>query len=238
MEHFVKNIVNNNSSLLNKLRNKIIVEIDHQGKRQINLSTSKFYKKRRLEQSEIIELVLTSVVAIDKMLRLPECGWSENELRTHLYNGIEYYQHRFEIDLSVDFNYSLLEEDDNIDDLTDRFPTKYKAIDGHRVRSRGELLIDNILFTKGILHAYETRLPGAKKYYCDFYIPPTSLNPYPIYIEYWGIENDDRYAHRRKVKLEIYSKANLRLVELFDSDIDNLYEILTEKLRVFNIELL
>ena len=192
-----------NSSSLIKLRDEIVVDLDHQGKRHVNLSTSRFYKKRKLEHQEIVKLVLTSVVAIEKMLQLPKCGWSESELRTHLYNGIAYYQDHFEVDLAKEFAY-LSEDEMEEDDLIEKFPAKYKAIDGHFVRSRGELLIDNILFTKGILHAYETRLPSAQRFYCDFYIPPNSVSPNPTYIEYWGIENDRSYNLRRQNKLKVY----------------------------------
>lgn len=237
MEQFVKYIVDNNSHLLNRLQSEIVVNIDHEGKRQINLATSRFYKKKKIEQEEIIKLILISTVAIDKMLTLPKCGWSENELRTHLYNSIAYYEDYFEVDLSKSFNHSSIEDIEVEDDLINKFPAQYKAIDGHFVRSRAELLIDNILFTKGILHAYETRLPGPHKYYCDFYIPPSSLSPNPIYIEYWGVENNKSYEHRREKKLKIYQSKNLQLIELFNSDIDNLYENLLAKLRAFKIEI-
>jgi hypothetical protein len=140
MEHFVKYIVENNYKLLNKLRNEIIVDIDHQGKRQVNLATSPFYKNRKLEQTEIIKLVLTTVVVIDKMLKLPKCGWSESDLHRHLYNSIEYYQHRFETNLIADFNYPFIENKEIDEDLINKNQARYKAMDGHLVRSREELL--------------------------------------------------------------------------------------------------
>ena len=52
-----------------------------------------------------------------------------------------------------------------------------------------------------------------------------------IYIEYWGMENDPKYAKRKKQKLELYSKYGFNLVELNDSDIENLDENLQTKLR-------
>lgn len=41
----------------------------------------------------------------------------------------------------------------------DRFPARHRTTDGHLVRSKAELLIDNWLYMAGIVHAYERRLP-------------------------------------------------------------------------------
>lgn len=56
------------------------------------------------------------------------------------------------------------------------FRTKYEATfraqDGHMVRSRSELLIDNYLYQYGIIHAYEKQIAlDDGEMYCDFYIP-------------------------------------------------------------------
>lgn len=111
-----------------------------------------------------------------------------------------------------------------------KFPAELRAPDGHYVRSRAELLIDDFLYKNGIVHAYERKLNVDEVVYCDFYIPQKNL-----YIEYWGLE-DEKYLARRKVKHDVYAKYNFNLIELDDSDIENLDERFAAKLRKFQID--
>lgn len=113
----------------------------------------------------------------------------------------------------------------------EKFEAKYRTTDGHYVRSRAEMLIDNWLYMSEIVHAYERKLPVEEDLYCDFYLPIGK-----VYIEYWGLENDERYMERKKVKLDIYSKYGFKLIELEDSDIQNLDDILPKKLLKFGIQ--
>lgn len=101
-----------------------------------------------------------------------------------------------------------------------------RTSDGHYVRSRAELLIDNFFYNNGIVHAYEKKLNIDEDMYCDFYLPQNK-----IYVEFWGMENDEKYKERKKRKLELYSKHNFTLVELVDADLENLDEKLQTKLR-------
>ncbi|UKM65464.1 phage antirepressor KilAC domain-containing protein [Flavobacteriaceae bacterium GSB9] len=100
-----------------------------------------------------------------------------------------------------------------------------RTSDGHYVRSRAELLIDNFFYNNGIVHAYEKKLNIDEDMYCDFYLPENK-----IYVEFWGM-SDPKYLERKKRKLELYSKYNFILVELDDSDLENLDENLQSKLR-------
>jgi len=106
-------------------------------------------------------------------------------------------------------------------------------MDGHYVRSEAEQTIDDFLFRNGVIHAYEKRLPGDKCFYCDFFIPPTN-NSKPIYIEYWGFE-DDKYLTWKRSKLEIYKREQLQLIEITRNNLKNLKAYLTEKLRLFHV---
>lgn len=118
-------------------------------------------------------------------------------------------------------------------DFRTRFPAPLRTQDGHFVRSRAELLIDNWLYTQGIVHAYERRLPldDAETVYCDFYLPAKR-----VYVEYWGMEKDAKYAERKAKKIAVYAKHGFQLVELTDDDIANLDEALPRKLLKFGIE--
>lgn len=112
----------------------------------------------------------------------------------------------------------------------EKFQATHRTTDGHWVRSKAEMLIDNWLYMSGIVHAYERQLPIEEELYCDFYIPEGK-----VYIEYWGMESDPKYQARKKVKLDLYHKYNFNLIELSDDHIKNLDDFLPKLLLKFNI---
>jgi hypothetical protein len=125
----------------------------------------------------------------------------------------------------------------NKDNFREKFEAKHRTIDGHYVRSKAEMLIDNWLYQYGLIHAYERKLPIDEDVYCDFYIPSGNGRPQAVYIEFWGVENDPKYAERKKKKIEIYKKEGLSLIELTDADLQNIDDILAKKLRQFKISI-
>lgn len=120
--------------------------------------------------------------------------------------------------------------------LIDKYPATYKALDGHFVRSRAELLIDNFLYVSGIVHAYERKLQTVEDYYCDFYIPSGNGRPQAVWIEFWGYEDDPKYLERKKKKIQVYKDNDWALIELKNSDIENLEEVLTRHLLKYKIK--
>jgi len=114
-------------------------------------------------------------------------------------------------------------------DFRNKYRPELRAIDGHYVRSKGELLIDNWLYQFKIVHAYERKLPIEEKVLCDFYIPTGK-----VYIEYWGLE-EEKYLANKKRKIAIYDKYKLNLIQLFDKDVFNLDDTLPAKLLNFSI---
>jgi len=58
------------------------------------------------------------------------------------------------------------------DGFREKFEAKHRTQDGHYVRSKAEMIIDNLLYQYGIVHAYERKLPIEEDVYSDFYIPP------------------------------------------------------------------
>nr|WP_236692755.1 phage antirepressor KilAC domain-containing protein [Aneurinibacillus tyrosinisolvens] len=113
----------------------------------------------------------------------------------------------------------------------EKFEAKLRTADGHYVRSKAEMLIDNWLYMSEIVHAYERKLPVEEDVYCDFYLPVGK-----VYIEYWGLENDEKYANRKDKKIQIYNKYGFNLIELNDTDIQNLDDVLPRKLLKFGIQ--
>lgn len=121
------------------------------------------------------------------------------------------------------------EDDSESVGFREKFPAQHRSKDGHQVRSKSELIIDNFLYDAKIVHACERKIPIEEEMYCDFYIPTGK-----VYIEFWGLD-EDTYLARKKKKLEIYSKYKLNLIELFEKDVSNLDDTLPGKLRVFGI---
>ena len=209
-------------------------DIDWDGKRILIEKTSRFYAKRLLDKTEIVDIIITSSVVIEKLSTLEDCQWTTMELYEGLYNGIGYYENSFRIDLGKVLDNEGDRNPGFKEDQNEKFPAAFKAIDGHYVRSEAEQTIDNFLFRNGIIHAYEKRLPGDKSCYCDFYIPPRNEIDQPIYIEYWGVDNDETYLEKKKTKLEIYKREGLQLIEITKNELENLKAFLTEKLNLFH----
>lgn len=116
-------------------------------------------------------------------------------------------------------------------DFRTKFEAKFRSTDGHFVRSKAEMLIDNWLYMAEIVHAYERKLPIEEDVYCDFYIPTGK-----VYIEYWGYENEAKYLARKKVKQEIYKKYDFKLIELNDDDVQNLDDVLPRLLLKHGVQ--
>ena len=108
---------------------------------------------------------------------------------------------------------------------------RFRTEDGHFVRSKAEVIIDNWLYGKRIVHAYEPALPGGRLL-SDFYLPEVG-----VYIEFWGLAGDPAYDRRRQKKLKVYQDHNLKLEEVYERDILSLDTCLKEKLRRHGLKL-
>jgi hypothetical protein len=122
-------------------------------------------------------------------------------------------------------------ENDKMDSFRHKFEATHRATDGHFVRSKAEMLIDNWLYMAEIVHAYERKLPIEEEMYCDFYIPTGK-----VYIEFWGYDNDEKYLARKQEKLAIYRKYNFNLIELTDQEVLNLDDVLPRLLLKFGVQ--
>jgi hypothetical protein len=111
-------------------------------------------------------------------------------------------------------------------DFRKKFPANFLCSDGHWVRSKAELLIDNWLYTRHppVAHAYERRLPVPEEAYADFYIPIGDC-----YIEYWGLDTP-QYTERQQTKLELFRKYNFRVLSLDEHDLEKLDDLLPKRL--------
>lgn len=84
-----------------------------------------------------------------------------------------------------------------------------RCIDGHKARSRDERVIDDWLWSNGILHEREPKLKGMR--------PDWRVGD--VYVEYWGMAGQQGYEARREEKLALYKRRRLKLVELFPEDV-------------------
>jgi predicted nuclease of restriction endonuclease-like RecB superfamily len=104
----------------------------------------------------------------------------------------------------------------------------YTCLDGHIVKSRGELIIDNHLYRLGINHDYENTIKvRGKELKYDWYLPD-----FDVYIEYWGYFGKD-YIKRKKEKLELYQKGKLNLISIEDIMLQNAYLNLENQLEKY-----
>lgn len=105
---------------------------------------------------------------------------------------------------------------------------KYTCLDGHVVKSKGELIIDNYLHLLKIEHKYERSiyLYGLKIKY-DWYLPK-----YDVYIEYWGY-GGKKYEKRKREKLHLYKKAKFNLISVENYMFYDIYSEFDKLLKKF-----
>jgi len=170
---------------------------------------------------------LGGVQSEDKKSGIPYVRWPESIIKAK--SLIETINHvKGKDDTSTESS-----NNDNKDliEFREKFPAKHRTTDGHMVRSKAEMLIDNWLYMAEIVHAYERKLPIEEDMYCDFYIPAGK-----VYIEYWGYENNPKYLARKKEKIALYKKNEFNLIELQDKDIQNLDDVLPRMLLKHGVQ--
>src|SRR5215470_16948765 len=96
----INSVLESNRPLLREREAEIQFEIDLQGKRVLDKKVTRFYKKRPLSKPEIVDIIVTSVVVIEKMSKLKRCAWTITELCELLYNGVKFHENYFKIDVS------------------------------------------------------------------------------------------------------------------------------------------
>ena len=111
---------------------------------------------------------------------------------------------------------------------------KYKTRDGHYVRSRGEVLIDNFLYSTGVSHAYEleVHLAENKVMTPDFCCRTPKGN---VYIEFWGLKGEPDYDSSTEYKKKLYEEFDLDLIDVNPDDLDNLDAYLSRKLAQYGV---
>ncbi|MBK6286616.1 MAG: glycerol kinase [Gammaproteobacteria bacterium] len=105
-----------------------------------------------------------------------------------------------------------------------------RALDGHVLHSKAQLVICHWLYMSEIAHAHRRRLPVEGEYRCDFYLPSLHL-----YIEYWGDEAAPGQLAAKLEKKSVYERHGLRLLELVADDLQRLDDVLPRKLLKYGL---
>ena len=123
-------------------------------------------------------------------------------------------------DVKADLSHAIGLDDQAGNDIglfRQNYPAKLRAADGHMLRSKTELVIDNWLYMAGIVHAYERRLPIAIEAYAEFYLPSGN-----VYLEYMGQDSDKDYRQRKEVKINLYKSHDLDVIALTEEQVRHL----------------
>lgn len=120
----------------------------------------------------------------------------------------------------------------NNKDYRKKWSKDYQCADGHYVRSLSEQSIDNWLYNNGYQHSYEKAVfmktkPNAV-ILSDFYLPKEN-----IYIEFWGIENDEQYEKRKQEKIKLYNENNINRIDLTIEDVKRLDDVMPRLINNF-----
>ncbi|MCJ2377672.1 glycerol kinase [Vibrio sp. ZSDZ34] len=121
--------------------------------------------------------------------------------------------------------------DKSFSSFKQKFSAKHRTLDGHYVKSKGELIIDNWLYMAGVAHAYERQLPIEEDMICDFYLPAGN-----VYLQFWGDDSgstDDKVKQRTQ---SVYQAHQFNLIEIEFDDVSRLDQLLPAKLKEYGIE--
>lgn len=108
----------------------------------------------------------------------------------------------------------------------------YVCKDGHRVRSKSEVAIDNYLYDHNIKHAYEKAYPINNNKEDDLH-PDFYLSDLDIYIEHWGYSNKANYKEEKDYKTKIYNKNQTTVIGTTEEDIQDIETSLNRKLKYY-----
>lgn len=122
--------------------------------------------------------------------------------------------------------------------LDDSYEGKFTCTDGHVVKSKSEMIIDNWLFDHSIPHAYEKKLPidadESHDLHPDFCLPGYGDDPDDIYIEYWGYnEANIKYTESKNYKMKVYKKLKVTVICLEEKDIMDINASMSRKLKFY-----
>ncbi|MEI6879933.1 MAG: hypothetical protein WCK82_01220 [Bacteroidota bacterium] len=170
MQNNIEDILKANKQYKEAIEKDLVFTDEIHAKGFLNKEIDKLYNSRIniVSEKQYNEIVVKSIVIIEKMKSFNTWMWSTYELNRQLSQGITYY-------LS------------GKDKSSNTFVYKAPDIicpDGHIVRSKSELIIDLYLCYKNIKHEYDKKIyhEGIQILMADFFLPELNL-----YLEFWGM---------------------------------------------------
>lgn len=101
--------------------------------------------------------------------------------------------------------------------------TILRTLDGHIVKSRGEVEVDDVLYNLRVVHCYEKKVSeinlSQRAVFCDWFIPIRS-NSQGIYIEYWGMRTKE-YLKNKEEKKKLYRDFDIPYIGIEKDDIND-----------------
>ena len=107
-----------------------------------------------------------------------------------------------------------------------KYPANLRTADGHQVRFKSEVILDNWLYMAGIAHAYERLLPVNESVFSEFYLPQANL-----YIELVLQQPCDIYRAYKAEQQALYRKLKLNVVTIKDAELSQLDKVLPRLLE-------
>lgn len=117
-------------------------------------------------------------------------------------------------------------------DYRKMYPADKHCEDGHYVRSKSEKIIDNYFTSRKITHWYETKLiddDTGEEFYPDFYLPEILGNGKGIYIEHFGLDNEN-YQKKSERKIALFQKLGEEYIITTEKDINNVEDYLDRQI--------
>ncbi len=116
---------------------------------------------------------------------------------------------------------------DSLRNFLEERPRTWRAADGDLLRSSDEVRIDDWFHRNEIEHEVERRVQRVDRLmYCDWFLPRGG-----IYVEYWGLTEEDWYREAKRVKQRLYRQHELKLISIEREDMRNLDEVLRHRFR-------
>jgi len=114
------------------------------------------------------------------------------------------------------------------------FAKKYAAKDGHKCDSLAEMIIDDWLYARDVLHIRSYPYPGNLGLTVDFLVED-------YWIEFFGLVGQHkRYDELKELKFSIAKEYKLKLIEIYPEDLfpESKLEELLKSLSSFNLKIL
>lgn len=108
--------------------------------------------------------------------------------------------------------------------------TAFTSLDGHILESPAATEVCQWLYIMGFNHAHRRALAGHEEFICDFYLPQ-----HGIYIDIWCAAETAHSLAERLAKKQWCQQRHLSLLELDQQDVADLDEVMSARLKEFNI---